>query len=52
VEFLTPSGLIPVPDWNTFLSNGGQASFLVKANKSDLAFPVLSPMTSSDSRVK
>ncbi len=52
VYFLTPEGLIPVPDWNTFLSNGGQASFLVKANSYDLAMAKLSVMTASDARLK
>jgi hypothetical protein len=52
VYFLTPNGLIPVPDWNTFLSNGGQASFIVKANSYDLSFTKLSVMTANDSRLK
>jgi hypothetical protein len=52
VYFITPTGLIPVPSWAIFLSNGGQASFLVKANSYDLAFPKLPLMVSGDARLK
>ncbi|MDR3642600.1 MAG: Ig domain-containing protein [Candidatus Doudnabacteria bacterium] len=52
VYFLTPAGLIPVSDWNTFLGNGGQASYIVKANSYDMAFKQLPLMTANDSRVK
>ncbi len=52
VYFLTPNGTIAVPDWNTFLGNGGQASFLVQANSYDLAMPKLPIMTASDSRLQ
>lgn len=52
VYFVTPDGLIPVPTWDIFLSNGGQADFLVKANAADLTFPKLYPMTAGDTRVK
>jgi hypothetical protein len=51
VYFLTPKGTIPVPSWAIFLSNGGQAGFLVKANSYDLAFPKLPLMVNSDPRV-
>ncbi|MEJ0021860.1 MAG: putative Ig domain-containing protein [Candidatus Doudnabacteria bacterium] len=51
VFFLTPDGLIPVPDWNTFLSNGGQAIFIVSANSFDLARPRLANMSMNDSRL-
>lgn len=51
VYFVSQNGLIPVPDWNTFLGNGGQASFIVPANSYDLALPQLPIMVSSDSRV-
>ena len=52
VYLLTPDGLVPVPTWDIFLSNGGQASFIVKANSYDLGYKKLPQMTASDSRVK
>lgn len=52
VYFLTPNGMIPVPSWAIFLSNGGQAGFLVKANSYDLNFPKLPLMVNSDARLK
>lgn len=52
VYFMTPDGLIPVPNWSMFISNGGKADLIVKANKYDLAFPKLSPMVASDSRIR
>ncbi len=52
VYFLTPEGLIPISNWATFLNNGGQASFIVKANSYDLALPKLSLMVSNDGRMK
>jgi large repetitive protein len=51
VYFLTPGGIIPVPSWSIFLSNGGQASFLVKANSYDLGLTKLPLMVSGDSRL-
>ncbi len=51
IYFVTPSGLIPVPTWDIFTSAGGQASFIVPANKYDLGMKKLSPMTSGDSRL-
>jgi len=52
VYFVHESGLIPVPDWNTFLNNGGQSNFIVTANYYDLRLPRLSPMVSGDSRTQ
>ena len=52
VYFVHESGLIPVPDWNTFLNNGGQSSFIVNANTYDFRLSMLSPMTSGDSRLQ
>jgi hypothetical protein len=52
IYFVHQSGLIPVPDWNTFLNNGGQASFVVPANSYDFRLYILSPMTSGDSRLQ
>ena len=51
VYFVQESGLIPVPDWNTFLNNGGAANLIVPANFYDFGLPILSAMTSSDSRL-
>ena len=52
VYFVSKTGLIPIPNWNTFVNNGGKSIYLVKANKYDLALPVLPIMTTSDSRVE
>jgi len=51
VYFVHDSGLIPVPDWNTFLNNGGQANLIVNANTYDFRLPMLSSMVSGDSRL-
>jgi hypothetical protein len=51
VYFLTPDGMMPVPSWAIFLSNGGQAGFLVKANSYDLNFPKLQLMVTGDPRI-
>lgn len=51
VYFVTPDGLIPVPTWDILLSNGGQASFIVKANSYDLSRKKLPLMTAGDSRM-
>ena len=52
VYMVHEQGLIPVPDWNTFLNNGGQSYFIVSANSYDLALPRLSPMTYGDVRLQ
>lgn len=52
VYFVHQSGLIPVPDWNTFLNNGGQASLIIPANTWDFRLFILSPMVSSDPRLR
>ncbi|HVY67904.1 MAG TPA: hypothetical protein VHA30_03350, partial [Patescibacteria group bacterium] len=51
VYLVGESGLIPVPDWNTFLNNGGQAAWIVPANAADMRLSVLAPMTYNDSRI-
>lgn len=51
IYFVHESGLIPVPDWTTFTSNGGQSAFVVPANHYDFSLPILSPMTFSDYRL-
>jgi ferredoxin/plastocyanin len=51
VYFVSPDGIIPVADWNVFINNGGQASFITKVNKYDLARAKLSVMTLNDSRL-
>ena len=52
VYFVHEQGLIPIPDWNTFLNNGGQGSWIVGANFYDLQLPMLSPMTFDDARLR
>jgi len=52
VYFVQESGLIPVPDWNTFLNNGGQGNLIVNANSYDFKLAVLSPMVNNDSRLQ
>jgi Bacterial Ig-like domain (group 2) len=52
VYFVHDQGLIPVPDWNTFLNNGGQSNMIVSANTYDFRLPILSPMVSSDPRLQ
>ena len=52
IYYVTEAGLIPVPTWKIFLSNGGKTSMVVKANESDLNLPLLPLMTLKDSRVK
>ena len=52
VYFVQELGLIPVPDYNTFINNGGQDSLVVKANSWDFQLPILSPMTYSDARLR
>ncbi len=51
IYFVSVVGLIPVPTWALFLSNGGAASYVVPANAADLNRPVLPLMSSSDSRI-
>lgn len=52
VYFVNDLGLIPVPDWATFLNNGGQSNFIVNANSYDFKLPILSPMVNSDPRLR
>ncbi len=52
VYFVHETGLIPVPDWSTFVGNAGQASFIVKANSYDFKLPILASMTMGDSRLQ
>jgi hypothetical protein len=52
VYFVHEQGLIPVPDWNTFISNGGQAHLIVNSNQYDFYVPMLSVMTYNDSRLR
>ena len=51
VYFVHEQGLVPVPDWNTFLNNNGQANLIVNANLQDFQLQMLSPMVGSDSRL-
>lgn len=52
VYFVHDTGLIPVPDWNNFLNNGGQASLIVMANSWDLQKPILYTMVQNDPRLR
>lgn len=52
VYFMHETGLIPVPDWDTFINNGGQADFIVKANLRDFQLPILSVMVFDDARLR
>ncbi len=53
VFYVSASGYIPVPSWDIFLSNGGKAQYIVKANRADLKDkrPIASPMTANDNRL-
>lgn len=51
IYFVSEYGLIPVPDYNTFLNNGGNSANVVAANAYDFQLPVQSPMTGQDSRL-
>ena len=52
IYFVHETGLIPIPDWQTFLNNGGQAAWTVNINSYDSRLPILSPMTYSDNRLR
>ncbi|MDR3643367.1 MAG: pilus assembly protein N-terminal domain-containing protein [Candidatus Doudnabacteria bacterium] len=52
IYFVYEQGLIPVPDWSTFLNNGGQTALIVPANSYDFKLPILTPMTAGDSRLQ
>lgn len=52
VYFVHELGLIPVPDYATFLNNGGQDILVVQANSWDFQRTLLSSMTYSDARLR
>ena len=52
VYFVQEAGLIPVPNWNTFIANGGQANLIVTANSYDYSLPILTPMAANDYRLQ
>jgi plastocyanin len=52
VYFVHQNGLIPLPDWNTFLNNGGQQNLIVTANSWDFKLTILSPMVNTDPRLQ
>lgn len=52
VYFVHESGLIPVPDWATFVNNGGDGRLIVPANSYDVSLPVLPQMEFSDYRLR
>lgn len=52
VYFIHELGLIPIPTYDIFLSNGGNSSLVVPANSFDFKLPMLSIMVTNDSRLK
>ena len=52
VYFVHESGLIPVPNYSTFIANGGQDAWVVKANSADFRLPILSTMVTGDPRLQ
>jgi len=52
IYFVHEFGLIPLPDWNTFLGNGGQSNVVVPANRYDFRLPILNAMTYADPRLQ
>ncbi len=52
IYFVHDLGLIPIPDWNTFVNNGGQSNLIVPANSWDFQLPILSVMGYGDTRLK
>ncbi len=52
VYFVHELGLIPVPNYNMFISNGGADNLVVKANAWDFQRPILSEMVVNDSRLR
>jgi hypothetical protein len=55
IYYSHPSGAIPVPSWDVFLSNGGRADLIVPMNAADDAIwaknPNLSPLQINDARI-
>lgn len=55
VYYHHPTGMIPVPSWSVFLSNGGTESLILPMNKADEAVwskaPNLQPLQANDSRI-
>ncbi len=55
VYYHHPTGMIPVPSWSAFLSNGGAESLILPMNKADEAVwskaPNLQPLQANDSRI-
>ncbi len=52
VYFVHETGLIPIDNYNVFISNGGQDRLITTANLSDFAKPILPVMTLSDYRLR
>ncbi len=52
VYFVSESGLIPAPDWATFINNGGNGRLIVQANSYDSSLLVLPMMEFSDARLR
>jgi hypothetical protein len=52
IYFVSEYGLIPVPDYGTFLNNGGQSAWVVPSNVYDMQLPMQSNMSYNDSRLQ
>lgn len=52
VYYVHATGLIPVPTWSIFVSNGGTKAKIVEANTGDMSLLVLPLLKNKDSRVK
>lgn len=52
IYFVHETGLIPIPSYDIFLNNGGNAATVVNANSYDLARQILSVMSYSDTRLR
>jgi hypothetical protein len=52
VYFVHELGLIPVPTYEVFLSNGGADSLVVAANPYDFQLLMLSEMVMNDTRLR
>jgi len=54
IYYSTQAGMIPVASWDTFVNNGGQSKFIVRANVADISIiknNTLPVMQLNDSRV-
>ncbi|MBI5530579.1 MAG: hypothetical protein HY918_03700 [Candidatus Doudnabacteria bacterium] len=52
VYYVSSNGLIPIPTWEIFLSNGGKQADITEINNGDMQLPLLPLMSAADSRVR